>query len=74
MKLPLIDAKATGELLRQRRLAGNFTVTEIAEMLGVTQQAIYKWESGKTLPTIDNAVMLACIYKCKLDDLIATCI
>ena len=74
MKLPLIDAKATGELLKQRRLAGNFTVTEIAEMLGVTQQAVSKWEKGINLPKLENAVMLSALYCCKVDDLIATCI
>ena len=35
-----------------------------------TPQAIYKWQKGTAMPTIDNLVMLAMIFQVKIDDII----
>lgn len=35
-----------------------------------TPQAIYKWQHGTALPTIDNLVILAAIFDVAMDDII----
>lgn len=48
------------------------TVKMVAAHLGLASgNAVYKWERGQCLPTIDSMVMLTDILECSLDDLIA---
>ena len=35
-----------------------------------TPQAIYKWQKGTAMPTIDNLVVLAMVFQVKMDDII----
>ena len=35
-----------------------------------TPQAIYKWQKGAAMPTIDNLVVLAMVFHVKMDDII----
>lgn len=45
-------------LRRERRLAG-LSVRELASRLGVTTQAVYHWEAGRSLPRLDTLRRLA---------------
>jgi AbrB family looped-hinge helix DNA binding protein len=56
--------------LKTLRNKNKYTQEEIAEKIGVTRQAVAKWENGETVPDINNCVALAEIYKVSLDDLI----
>ena len=51
-------------LLRQR---SEKTLEEIAEVTGVTRQAVSKWETGESVPDMINAVKLASIFQVTLD-------
>ena len=55
-------------LLQMRKMKG-FTQEEIAEKVGVTRQAVAKWESGETVPDLDKCKMLAEVFAVSLDDL-----
>lgn len=55
-------------LLQMRKLKG-FTQEEIAEKIGVTRQAVAKWEAGETVPDLDKCKMLAEVFEVSLDDL-----
>ena len=47
------------------------TVKDLQMIFGfATPQAIYKWQNGTSLPTIDNLVVLAAVFKVKMDDII----
>ena len=35
-----------------------------------TPQAIYKWQQGISLPTVDNLVVLAAVFQVKIDDIL----
>ena len=37
-----------------------------------TPQAIYKWQNGTAMPTLDNLVVLAAVLGVALDDIIVT--
>lgn len=55
MEYPNIDMIATGKRIQELRKAENKSVREIADFMGFeATQAIYKWEQGKGLFTIDN--------------------
>lgn len=52
------------------RKQNNFTQEEIAEKLGVSRQAVAKWERGETQPDIESCVKLADLYGVSLDMLL----
>ena len=71
--LPRIDVLATGEQINRLRLAQEISVKDIQHVFGfTTPNAVYKWINGKNLPTIDNLVILADIFKTTIDDIICT--
>lgn len=53
--------------LRKRH---NFSQEYVAEKIGVSRQAVAKWESGETTPDLNNSVALARLYDVTLDDLV----
>lgn len=55
--------------LIQLRKYHRLTQEDIAEKLGVTRQAIAKWEAGETISDLDKCKMLAEIFEVSLDDL-----
>lgn len=56
-------------LLDLRRFHG-YSQEEVAERIGVSRQAVAKWENGTTTPDINNCVALAHLYNVSLDDLV----
>ncbi len=73
MKVPIIDMEATGENIKQLREIQGISVRQIQEVLGFTNpQAIYKWQRGDNLPSIDNLVILASLLGTSIDDIIVT--
>lgn len=42
----------------------------VAEHIGVSRQAVAKWESGDTMPDIENCMSLAKLYEVTLDELV----
>ena len=71
MNLPLIDAEATGKNISRLRKENNLSVHELASILNFnTGNAIYKWQNGVSLPTLDNLVILASIFHVSIDDII----
>ena len=55
--------------LIQLRKYKRLTQEDLAERLGVTRQAIAKWEVGETVPDLDKCKKLAEIFEVSLDDL-----
>ena len=57
------------ENLLQLRKLKNLTQEDIAEKVGVSRQAVAKWESGETTPDLERARLLAQVLGVSLDDL-----
>ena len=55
--------------LIQLRKMKKITQEGIAEKLGVTRQAVAKWEAGETVPDLDKCRLLAELFEVSLDDL-----
>ena len=68
---PTIDLVATGKnILRLREEAG-LRVRNVQEIFGfATPQAIYKWQHGTAMPTIDNLIVLSAVFQVSLDEII----
>ena len=56
--------------LRYLRSKQRLTQEAVAERIGVTRQAVAKWENGESLPDIVNCQALAELYDVSLDDLV----
>ncbi len=73
MNLPIIDMVRTGQNINRRRKQAGLSVRELQDIFGfATPQAIYKWQQGAALPTIDNLVMLAAVLQVRIDDILVT--
>lgn len=44
---------------------------QVAEQIGVSRQAVAKWESGESIPDLENCCALAKLYDVSLDDLVS---
>ncbi|MGG5314772.1 helix-turn-helix domain-containing protein [Enterococcus sp. AZ072] len=55
--------------LRFLRMQYNYTLEEAAGKIGVTRQAMAKWESGDSMPDLVNTMALANLYDVTVDDL-----
>ncbi len=47
----------------------NLTQEDVAEKVGVSRQAVAKWEAGETVPDLDKCKTLAELFEVSLDDL-----
>lgn len=59
-----------GLYLKKLREMNLLTQDEVAEKLGVTRQAISKWENEKTYPDIENIKCLSELYNVMVDDIV----
>ena len=68
---PVLDMTATGmNIIRMRQNAG-LTVKDLQDIFGFsTPQAIYKWQRGTAMPTVDNLVVLAAVFGVTVDDIL----
>ena len=71
MDLPTIDMIRTGENINKRRKQAGLSVKGLQNIFGfATPQAIYKWQQGAALPSIDNLVVLAAVFQVGIDDIL----
>ena len=70
-RIPVIDMTATGINITRLRINAGLTVKDLQDIFGFsTPQAIYKWQRGTALPTVDNLVVLATVFGVKIDDIL----
>ena len=66
-----IQQKETGKHIKELLSENGFTVREVQRVMGFENpQAIYKWISGKTLPSIDNLVILSRLLHTSIEDIL----
>ena len=70
-KLPVIDMTQTGQNIARLRQQKGMTVKELQDIFGfATPQAIYKWQHGTAIPTVDNLVVLAAVFGVAMEDIL----
>lgn len=62
--------KSLGEVLKQHREECKMTQEFVAEAVGVSRQAVSKWENGTSDPSTSNLLALAKLYKISPEELI----
>lgn len=71
--MPIIDMEKTGQNIIVLRKKAGLSVRDLQDAFGFgTPQAIYKWQQGLALPTIDNLVALAAMLGVTIDDILVT--
>ena len=68
---PVINPVATGRNILRFRIERGLSVRDIQHYFGFdAPQAIYKWQRGDTLPSIDNLYALARLFGCSMDEIL----
>ena len=68
---PTVDPVRTGANIVRLRKAAGLTVHDLQMAFGFNSpQAIYKWQNGTALPTVDNLIGLAALLKVHIDDIL----
>ena len=73
MGFPTIDLMRTGANIVRLRKAAGLTVHDLQMVFGFNSpQAIYKWQNGAALPTVDNLIVPAALLHVRIDDILIT--
>lgn len=71
MDFPVLDPIATGARIKELRKAHGLKVEDVARFMGFeSEQAVYKWQRGDSLPTIDNLYALSSLFETSVDDIL----
>ncbi|MBQ1736279.1 MAG: helix-turn-helix transcriptional regulator [Lachnospiraceae bacterium] len=72
MEYPQINMVETGRNIRRLRKAQGITIRELQEFFGFdSPRAIYKWQKGETLPSVDNLFALGVILNAPLESILS---
>ena len=73
MTIPTIDLAQTGANIVNLLKAAGLSVHDLQVVFGFNSpQAIYKWQNGTALPTVDNLLVLASLLHVRIDDILVT--
>ena len=64
------NARSLGEVLKHHRVNPKMTQEFVAESLGVSRQAVSKWESGASDPSTTNLMALAKLFGVSAEELL----
>ena len=71
VNIPTIDMVRTGKNIENLRIKNGMSVKDIQKIFGfVTPQAIYKWQHGTALPTVDNLVILSMVFQVTIEEIL----
>lgn len=69
--IPMINMTETGQNIKELREKAGISVKELQNIFGfTTPQAIYKWQHGTAMPTLDNLVVLAAVFEVSIEDIL----
>ena len=70
-QIPVINMVATGQNITRLRMQAGPSVANLQQIFGfTTPQAIYKWQRGTALPTVDNLVILAAVFNTNINNIL----
>ena len=64
-----MNVETANRLVTLRKRSG-LSQEELADKIGVSRQAVSKWERAESSPDTDNLIALASIYGIKIDDML----
>lgn len=70
---PTINLEATGKHIAELRKARGLSVKDLQNYFGFeAPQAIYKWQNGSTLPSVDNLLALSTLLEVPMESILVT--
>ena len=67
----IIQQEETGAQIRKLMMKNGYTVRDVQGAMGFENpQAIYKWISGKSLPSLDNFIILSRLLHASIEDIL----
>jgi len=71
MRYAVLSSKRTGERIKQLRKEHHLTVEEVCDYMGFESvQAVYKWQRGDSLPSVENLYALSKLFHTSVDDIL----
>ena len=71
IRFPVIDPVATGANICRLRKDRGLTVRDLQQYFGFEEpQAIYKWQRGQSLPSVDNLYALSALLQVPMNEII----
>ena len=71
MDYPVLDTVAIGARIKRLRKDHHLTVGDVARFMGFeSEQAVYKWQRGDSLPTVDNLYALSFLLNTSVDEIL----
>jgi len=68
---PIINLSRTGENIKNMRLDKGMSVQGLAELMEFEAvQAVYNWQSGKTLPSLENLKLLSELFDKPMEEIL----
>ena len=72
-QFPVIDPIATGKNIIRLRAERGMSVRDLQAYFGFEEpQAIYKWQQGKSLPSVDNLYALGALFEVPMEDILVS--
>lgn len=72
-RFPVIDPIATGKNIIRLRVERGMSVRDLQAYFGFEEpQAIYKWQQGKSLPSVDNLYALGALFEVPMEDILVS--
>jgi len=69
--IPTINMTKTGQNIKQLRQEAGLSVKDLQNIFGfATPQAIYKWQHGTAIPSIDNLIVLATLFQVHIEEIL----
>lgn len=73
IKVPVVNMTATGQNIAVLRENHGLSVKDLQKIFGFsTPQAIYKWQQGLSMPTLDNILILASVLQVSIEEILVT--
>lgn len=70
-QMPMIDMAGTGKNIERLRKQNGLSVKDLQDIFAFsTPNAIYKWQRGAAMPTLDNLIVLAAVFQVTVDDIL----
>ena len=71
VEYPVIDVYATGKNIERLRKEKGLKVKDISSYMGFLEpQAVYKWQQGKALPSLDNMFALSVLFQVPMENIL----
>lgn len=71
MRYPVLDMQATGRRIRELRQMHKISIQTLRESMQLESvQAIYKWERGASVPSLDNMILLSKIFETPIESIL----